>query len=519
MLDDYPSRIPDTRSTHHNEGVFMRMTRFAAASAVIVLAAGLAACSSATTPEEETTLRLGVGASSISFDPNFIYGGVSGNWHAFAVYDSLMYQPEGIGMPGDGGVEPRLAKEWSFNDDKTVLTMQLRDDAVFTDGTPVDAEAIKLNFDAWREQTEGILPTVKEVVVTGEYTLEVRQSEPFLMLFAFIGDLPVVAPAALEDRDLLAVQPVGSGPYLLDDYVTDSSYSFVRNPDYREPENFPFDRVEISLFSDTTAAVNALKSGQIDVTYVDAATAGEVEAAGFSTDSRSASWRGLYFGDRLGNISEPIGNLKVRQAISMAFDRVEFNETVDAGFGDPSNQIGVKDQPGFYVADRAEEYAYDIEAARELLAEAGYPDGFDIDIPNHPIWYLPYYAQVFEDLGIRVNWVPAGEDILEYLQSGKFAVLPYSAFIIDVNVLDPDEFAAQWGNTADAETRELLETINGGSDDEALAALEALNEKALDEAWFAVLSHPKAVVAFAPGLDVRLNTLTRIPLQSIGRAA
>jgi peptide/nickel transport system substrate-binding protein len=489
----------------------MHITRIAAVTATFALAAGITACGTTPEADEETTLRLGYNAAEVSFDP--LVTQVPGQWHVAAVYDSLFHTPAGIGMPGDGGVEPWLAEQWTYNDDKTVLTIELRDDVTFSDGAALDAEAVKANLDDYIAAVIGF----EEVVVTDEHTLEVRLSQPNTLLLVHLADAPIASPAALEDRELLAVEPVGSGPYLLDEYATNSTYTFVRDSGYWNPEAFPYDRIEITLLPDLTARVNALKSGQVDVAYVDSATAAEMEAAGFSTTTGSAAWAGLWFGDREGRISAPIGNVKVRQAISMAMDRVGFSDAIEGGYGDPSNQLGVVDQPGFFVAERADEYAYDLEAAKELMAEAGYPDGFDIDIPESTYFatYIPYYRQAFEDLGIRVNWVPSGPDFLEYLNSGKYAILPYSAFIVDINVLDPAGFAKPWNVTSDAETAELLESINAGSEDEAFEAITALNEKALDEAWFAVLSHPTTIVAFAAGIDVRLNSLTKVPLQSI----
>jgi peptide/nickel transport system substrate-binding protein len=494
----------------------MRITRIAAMAAALAVAAGVSACGASPRTEEETVLRLGAATSTVSFDSSGIIGGVSYYWHATAAYDTLFFFPEGIGFPGDAGVEPWLATEWSYNDDRTALTITLRDDVDFVDGTPLDAEAVKVNIDDWLAL--GYLPMVEEVVVTGQYTVEVR-SEPNATLVKYIGDQPVISPAALADREQLATEPVGSGPYLLDDYVTDSSYSFVRNPEYWNPEAFPYDRLEITLLPDLTARVNALKSGQIDVAFVDTATAPEAEAAGFSTVTGSASWAGLYFGDRRGEINPAIGDVRVRQAISMAMDRVGYNDAAQAGYGDTSNQIGTEGQAGLYIPERADDYAYDLDAAKELLAEAGYPDGFDIDIPSSAWYaaYLPYYRQTFEDLGIRVNWIDiAAENTLTEYMSGKYAVLPFGDFALAMpsTAADVDGVWNPWHNT-DAQTEELLAIFDAGSDEEAFGALTELNEKVVDEAWYAVLAHPVTVAATTSDVDLAMNVLATIPLQNI----
>jgi peptide/nickel transport system substrate-binding protein len=489
--------------------IFARPT---AVAAVLAIAAGMTACASTPSEDEESTLRIGVAAASISFDR----GNLPANQYTAAVYDSLFFTPDGIGLPGDGGAEPWLAEEWSYSEGNTVLTIDLRDDVLFTDGTPLDAAAVKANIDD--AVGLGFIPNIEEVTVTDENTLIVHQSRASALTFVAIGDRPIVNPAALADTEQLAIEPAGSGPYLLDDYVTDSSYAFVRNPDYWNPEAFPFDRIEMTLLPDLTARVNALKSGQIDVAVIDTATAAEVEAAGFSLATGSGLWAGLYFGDRRGEINPAIGNVKVRQALSLAMDRVGFNDASEGGYGDPSNQIGVPGQAGFFIPERADEYAYDLEAARELMAEAGYADGFDIDIPETAAFakYIPYYKQTFEDLGVRVNWIqlPADDWITDYL-SGKFALLPFADFTAGVvQQAEIDGVWNPWKNT-DPETEELLEVYNSGSDEEALEALTSLNEKIIDEAWFAVLSHSPTVVAYADGFEVKLNGITKLPLQNI----
>jgi peptide/nickel transport system substrate-binding protein len=492
----------------------------AAPAMALVVAVGLGACSATPAEEEPTTLRIGLAASQISFDP----GGMTGAWstHASAVYDYLWTLPEGLGSQA-GDFTPSVAKEWAYSEGNTVLTIQLRDDVTFTDGTPLDAEAVKANIDYVRDPEmlgAPLFVMIDDVVITGDYSLEVRLSRPSVQLaLALGGGMPLVNPAALDDPDTLAETPAGSGPYLLDDYAVDASASFVRNPDYWNPDNFPYDRVEMSLLADGTARVNALKSGQVDFAGVDSGTAAEVEASGLSTLSANVLWAGLIFGDRRGEISPPIGDVRVRQAISMAMDRVGFTEATTGEYGDASNQIGVEGQTGFYLPDRADEYAYDIEGAKALLAEAGYPDGFDIDIPETAAFaaYQPYYKQAFQDLGIRVNWVQVSADawLTEY-SSGKYAVLPFVAFYSDSTLLEPEGIWNPWHNT---DAADLLQTIAAGTADEAADARVELSTKILDEAWFAVLSHVPTIVAFTSDLDVVANGYGLVLLEGIRPAA
>jgi peptide/nickel transport system substrate-binding protein len=491
-------------------------------AALVVAATGLAACTASPAADEASVLRLGSGASELTFNPAFIGGGIDANWHISAVYDSLLVWPQGTGIAGEG-LQPRVATEWEYSEGNTVLSLRLRDDVVFSDGTPLDAELVKTNIETAMSTEAGYYDapyyaTIEEIAVAGDHELVVHLSRPDAQFLSILGGLALVSPEALEDPDRLAFEPVGSGPYLLDDLTTDVGCTLVRNPDYWNADAFPYDRIEITLLPDVTARVNALKSGQIDVAGVDTATARDVQASGFETRLTTAAWSGFIFGDRRGEISPPIGDLKVRQAIATALDRVGFAEAVQGGFGNPSNQIGVEGQGGFYLPERADEYAYDLDAARELLAEAGYPDGFDIDMPYWPAVSqesLPYYEQALGDLGIRVNWITLTNDnAIAELSSGKFAVLPFGAYTFDFGLISPDGLWNPWHNT-DAETEELLATVNAGTEQEAAAAIARLNEKILDEVWFAVLSHSPSIIAFVTDVSLTPDSFGSVPLQKI----
>jgi peptide/nickel transport system substrate-binding protein len=490
----------------------------AATVAVGVAATILAACDTAPGSDEPSVIRLADSWSTeIVFDPA---AGISVHfWGAAAVYDSLFALPEGTGFAGDG-IEPSVATEWVYSEGNTVLDIRLRDDVRFTDGTPLNAEAVKANLE-YVSMPEAFNAAswsrVDEIILTGDLELQIRLSSPDAQFLQQLSSSPLANPTAFEDREKLTLEPAGSGPYLLDEVSNDSYYVFVRNPDYWDPDAYAYDQVEIAMLPDVTARVNALKAGQVDVAGIFSAQAPELEASGFDITTSTSVWAGLIFGDRRGEISPPIGNLKVRQAISMALDRVGFDESAGNGYGDPSNQIGVEGQGGgFYLPERADQYRYDLDAARELLAEAGYPNGFDIDIPNLPIVtddYQPYFAQAFEDLGIRVNWITLTNDNW-FNEVGKYAILPWKVYITDLSVFAEDNITNPWHNT-DAVTEELIMTIASGTEDEAAASVAKINKKILDEAWIAVLTHVPIVFAFTEGVSGNANGYGLLPLRNI----
>jgi peptide/nickel transport system substrate-binding protein len=484
-------------------------------AAAIAAVALVPACSAPAQPDEESVLRIGHWGGP-TFDPEFDYLGYA-SFPIAATYDCLFIPVEGSGLRGEG-LEPAVGTEWSYNEGNTVLSITLRDDVVFTDGSPLDAEAVRANIESDSVAASAYLAMLEEIVVVDDHHLEFHLSEPDALFLFIIATTMLVNPASLDDDETLASTPAGSGPYLVNEVVTGAEYEFVRNPDYWDPEAYPYDRIELTVLSDITARVNALKSGQVDFVAIDPSTAAEVESAGFSTYSNTGGWVGLVLGDRRGEISPPIGDVRVRRAISMALDRVGYDEAVQGEYGSPSNQMGVEGQSWFYDAGLADENAYDLDAARDLLAEAGYPDGFDIDIPYWPAQtpgVQPYLAQAMADLGVRVNWIELTNDQgIPELSSGKYAVQPFSALTLDFAHLEPDGFWNPWGNT-DAETERLLNTIAAGTTDEANAARQELNAKIVDEVWFAVLAHEPAIWAFTSDITVTSNDWARTPLKNI----
>jgi peptide/nickel transport system substrate-binding protein len=282
-------------------------------------------------------------------------------------------------------------------------------------------------------------------------------------------------------------------------------YSFIRNPDYWNPDAFPYDRLEITLLPDLTARLNALKSGQIDLADVDSATAADAESAGFDIQEYAVATVILNLGDRRGELLPAIGDVRVRRAIAEAIDRESIATTLENGFASPVNQAYSEMDPGFQ-ADRVDENPFDPEQARELLAEAGYPDGFDLSIPSYgPVTgkYEAYVQQALADIGIRVTYLPMTDDnwLTEFM-SGTYPVILHGELLSQIDdMADPGYWWNPWHNES-PQTDELLSILNSGTEDEALAAYRELGAIMLDEVWFAPLTQPLTLVATSSAIEV-----------------
>ena len=160
------------------------------------------------------------------------------NLYFQALYDGLLRAEP------DGTIVPWLATEWSYNEDNTVLTMTLRDDVTFTDGTPFNAEAAAQNLIRFRDGVSpdaSNLALMTDAVAVDDTTLEITLSAPDPALLNYLARNAglMQSPATFEAGD-----PVGTGPYILNqgETVADSVYTFDANPDYWAPEMIKYDK-------------------------------------------------------------------------------------------------------------------------------------------------------------------------------------------------------------------------------------------------------------------------------------
>lgn len=422
-----------------------------------------------------------------------------------AVYDTLLHANP------DGSVEPWLATEWSYNDDNTVLTMQLRDDVTFSDGTVFDADAAAQNLLRFRDGTspqKAYLATLSDATAVDATTLELTLSAPNPSLLSFLTQNPGLqqAPssfgAATEQTN-----PVGSGPYLLDTTATvvGSAYVFTKNPDYWAPEQQHYAKLVMNVYTTPTAIINAIKGGQINgAPLSDNSTIPQAEASGFTASGLQLNFFGLLLFDRDGAISPALGDVRVRQAINYAFDRPAMLKAVGQGYGDVTASVFSPDSSG-YVKELDEHYAYDPEKATELLAEAGYEAGdITLTMPQSSGFTPATYAltaQYLEDIGITVEGVTvAPTSFLADLLGAKYSssVMQLKAAPSSWETLTLDLLpTAGWNpfHTEDSTVAELAAKVQSGSEEDAAKAAQELNEYIVDQAWFAPWFRPQLTYA------------------------
>lgn len=276
----------------------------------------------------------------------------------------------------DGDIVGVLATDWSYNDDNTELTFNLREGVVFHDGTPFNAESVKSNIEFIKNEngfppTANQLGAVEEVVVDDEYTVTFKLSRADVALIPnlarFVG--LQVSPNAY---DTMADVPVGTGPYKMvpDEGTPDQVWVFEAFEDYYDPSVIAFERVETHYIQSPDARANALLNGDIDAMAVQNGFLSTVaDAPGILVDKAPMVGVGFQVLDLNGEIVPEMADKRVRCAISHAINRAEYASVLLEGDAVPGVQRETRGQYGYL--DNPPDVGYNPERAAALMAEAG----------------------------------------------------------------------------------------------------------------------------------------------------
>lgn len=374
--------------------------RFAAAGLLAAAGVALAGCGGGDRAGRSSgTLRLGQVWPPVSLDP--ARAGGESALYLEPAYDPLIYRAP------DGGYRPRLATSWRYlGGGNTAFELTLRTGVVFSDGTPLTADAVKANVDHFRAaagQAAAFLAPVTGVTAVDRYTVRITTSAPHPQLPAvftqdyFAGNM--ISPAALAQPGKLATASCGAGPYVLStaDTVAGDHYTYLRNTRYWNPKAVRYDRLVLRVLPNENTALDALRTGQVDVVTGSHAIAGGARSAGMGTAASPAIVSGLQLNDRAGALCRPLGDVRVRQALNLAVDRKKITKALLGGDGIPTDQPAAPGQDGWNPSPY---YAHDPARARQLLAAAGCPNGFTLPalIPASPAYPADMAQAIAADL-------------------------------------------------------------------------------------------------------------------------
>ncbi|GAA0984343.1 ABC transporter substrate-binding protein [Acrocarpospora macrocephala] len=388
--------------TSSRPGTLWRLT----AIGLVALALLAVGCSGGTAaPAGEKVLRLGMPAPAVNQDPAKAV--TDSLWVTELAYDPLIFRAS------DGKLQPRLAESWSYiGNNNTLFEIKLRAGVQFSDGTPLNADVVKRNFEYYAETSSAAskIKMFSQLEVVNDLTLRIHLSEPHPAmpeLFTqakFVGDL--ASGDALAKPDLMTTRTFGAGPYVLDPNATvpKDTYTFVRNTRYWQPEAIHYDKVVVKVIANANTALAALKTGQIDAIQGDFTTANAAKEAGLQVASTPRQWFGVIIGDANGTLVPALKDVRVRQALNYAVNREKIAKGLLGDNGAPTEQIVMPGQSGHNAANY---YTYDPAKAKDLLREAGYPDGFTMPVTTQNKRGLGLVVQAMVDdwkaVGVTVD--------------------------------------------------------------------------------------------------------------------
>ncbi len=433
------------------------------------------------------------------------------------VFDTLVEPDENLEM------QPALAESWEVSDDQLTWTFDLRDGVTFHDGSDFTSADVVYSYNriideqlanAWRFSaiTDISAPDDDTVVIT------VGQPSPNLLsnLGGFKG-MAIVSQDNVESGDI-TTDPIGTGPFSLEDYVTGDHITLTANPDYwgGAPE---LAGVEYRFISEPSTALAALQAGDIDWTdVVPTQQVTDLESSDELTLGMTPSNDYWYLA--LNEAREPWNDVRVRQAIAYAIDRDAIVQAVSFGTA-AENQLAIPEQSIWYT--EYDQYSTDLDKAQSLLDEAGFTGGTlemlaTSDYPE-TVTAAQIIAANLEPLGIDVTISqPDFSTWLDEQNSGNFDMLMMGW----LGNIDPDDFyyaqhhtdgvsnAQKYSNT---EVDSLLDAGRTETDQAARAELYADAATIIaDEVSYIYLYNPSVIQSWSPsvtGYETRADAAIR----------
>lgn len=309
------------------------------------------------------------------------------NPHLYAgeMYAQEMLYETLVNITADG-YEGCLAESWDITDDGRTYTFHIRDGVKFSDGEVCDANAIKANFDAIIENKDRhtwleMMNLLVGVSAPDDKTFVIELSEPYYPLLTELGvtrPFAMISPKAMKDgstKDGVNAY-IGTGPYVLTDFVTDEYAIFEANENYwgEQPE---IKKITVKVIPDNQTRILALEKGEIDMIFgknmIDADAINQYTGNDKFTVSLSdpTSTRQIV----LNTTRDVLADKEVRQALQHATNKQAISDGIFYGLEQPADTLFAKTVP--YCDIDLEPYAYDVELAQSMLDEAGWVVGAD----------------------------------------------------------------------------------------------------------------------------------------------
>ncbi|WNF38182.1 ABC transporter substrate-binding protein [Bacillaceae bacterium IKA-2] len=405
-------------------------------------------------PAEEQVLIFARGGDSVSLDYASVTDGESSRVTK-QIYETLVEFDQDSFEYGEG-----LATDWSWDDDGLRFVFQLREGVEFHDGTDFNAEAVKVNFERWADAEHPFAFTddnyvysvygtqfggfkgddshvIDEINILGDFEIEFILNRPLGSFMQNMGMsyFAITSPAAFEEHgSKINENPVGTGPFKFVSWAKDDSIILDKNENYWQEGLPKLDRVIFQVIPDNSARLTALRSGEIDImdglSPDDIATV-ESDAAYqlFERSTNNVGYLGFH------TEKEPFDNVLVRRAINHAVNK---EALIGALYGGLAQSAKNAVPPGYLgYNDDIEEYEFNPEKAKELLTEAGFPDGFEFELWTMPVArpYMPNPERAAEALQA---------DLADVGLTAKIVTMEWATYLEKTTLGEQDVFMLGW---------------------------------------------------------------------------
>jgi len=313
-----------------------------------------------------------------------------------------------------GAPMPWLATSWEVDAEAKTIVLHLREGVKFHDGSDFNAEVVKWNFERYMATGRAELRTVESVDVIDDHTVRINLSSYDSLIITNLGIYPgmMISKESFETygEEWAGMNPVGTGPFKFVSWEKDVSVKFEKFDDYWQEGKPYLDAIEFHIIGDPLVRMAAFQAGEEDIVMgLDPKDARYLEEKGEYVIRFLGSGMHLMSGDAM-IPGSPYADIKVRQAIEYAIDKQALCEVFGYGYWTPLNR-GMARPGGWADNTDVVGYPYNPEKARELLAEAGYPDGFKTTLFTRvaPIWnqnFMTAVAGFFIDVGIDTEVEP-----------------------------------------------------------------------------------------------------------------
>jgi peptide/nickel transport system substrate-binding protein len=395
-------------------------TGLVALSVASALMVAIPASGSASSSGSKPVLTVGLPLAPSSLNP-------AKNDNALSTMVSSMTYVPLISLGSGFNTVPALATSWKYigKGNKT-FQFTIRSGAKFSDGTPLTAKAVKAWLVYFTKVANGPFKTsvpIKSIQTIGTTTLRLKLTAPDPTVAFELSQYDNAGFVAnVQHPKALSSTSDGVGPYVLDpsETQTGTQYTFLPNKNYYDQSAIHFSKVVFKIITSQSSMLEALQSGELNAADLTTGAVPSSVTSKYKLDPVSQGMANFYLFDLDGKLSPALGNVKVRQALSYAINRKAITKALDPT-GTPTDQM-----PTDYTSPALNNYfSYDPAKAKALLAAAGYPNGFTVNIldsgtahGNEGDPVTQAVAQDWAAIGVKLQ-ITSSSSSSQYIQEGN----------------------------------------------------------------------------------------------------